>query len=93
MRQASLEGDAASVNGSRWVPVAMMGVVPVKVTAEDGGIRPGDLLTASCIPGHARRAEPVTIEGVEFYRPGTVLGKALQPLESGTGTINVLLMM
>jgi hypothetical protein len=35
----------------------------------------------------------VTVEGVEFYRPGTVLGKALQPLESGTGTITVLLTM
>jgi hypothetical protein len=93
MRHPSLDTDAASTSGGRWVPVAMTGVVPVKVTAEDGAIRPGDLLTASCVPGHARRAEPVTIEGAEIYRPGTLLGKALQPLESGTGTINVLLMI
>jgi hypothetical protein len=71
----------------------MTGVVPVKVTADRGAIKPGDLLTASCVPGHARRAEPVTLEGVELYRPGTVLGKALEPLESGTGTVTVLPMM
>ncbi len=98
MRHGSLD-TAAAADGTdapaddRWVPVAMMGVVPVKVTADTGAIRPGDLLSSSCTPGHARRAEPVRIEGIEIYRPGTVIGKALQPLESGTGTINVLLMM
>jgi hypothetical protein len=96
--RASLDaGTALTTNAGpddrRWIPVALMGVVPVKVTAERGAIRPGDLLAASCVPGHARRAEPVTIDGVAFHRPGTVLGKALQPLESGTGVINVLLTM
>ena len=39
MRQPPLEADAASADGSRWVPVAMMGLVPVKATAEDGAIQ------------------------------------------------------
>jgi hypothetical protein len=34
-----------------------------KVTADRGAIRPGDLLTTSCVPGHAMRAEPVTLNG------------------------------
>ena len=57
---------------------------------EDGTISPGDLLTTSSTPGHAMKAEPVTIEGVEIYAPGTILGKALEPLEEGTGVILVL---
>ena len=73
--------------------MALMGVVPVKVSAERAPICPGDLLTSSPVPGHAMRAEPVLLDGIKIHRPGTVLGKALQPLASGTGTINVLLTM
>ena len=36
------------------------------------------------------KAQPVNIGGVEIYRPGTVLGKAMGTLESGTGTIELL---
>jgi len=50
----------------------------------------GDLLTTSSTPGYAMRASPVTIEGITFYLPGTILGKALEPLEEGTGVILVL---
>jgi hypothetical protein len=50
----------------------------------------GDLLTTSSIPGFAMRAEPVNIDGIEIYRPGTILGKAMGTLESGTGIIEVL---
>ena len=53
-----------------------------KVDASYGAIRPGDLLTTSATPGHAGRAENP--------RPGTILGKALESLESGTGLIRVL---
>ena len=65
------------------VPLAIMGVVPVKVTVEGGVIRPGDLLTSSSLPGHAMRAERTT--GI-----GTVIGKALQGLSAGTGMIRML---
>ncbi len=72
------------------VPLAVVGVVPVKVTAENGAIRPGDLLTTSSTPGHAMRAMPVEVAGVQFYQPGTIIGKALEGLDTGTGTILVL---
>ncbi len=73
------------------IPLAVTGVVPVKASAENGAIQPGDLLTTSATPGHAMKASPVEIGGVSIYRPGTILGKALEPLVSGTGVISVLL--
>ena len=72
-------------------PIAIVGIVPVKVSAENGAIRPGDLLTASNTPGHAMKADPINVGGVEFYRPGTIIGKALEPLDEGTGVIRVLI--
>jgi len=65
------------------VPLAVVGLVPVKVTAENGPILPGDLLVASSTPGHAMKAGP---------NPpvGTVIGKALGALQSGTGVIQML---
>jgi hypothetical protein len=65
------------------VPLAIMGVVPVKVSAENGAIAPGDLLITSSAPGHAMKAGPNP-------SVGTVLGKALQPLRTGTGVIQML---
>jgi len=70
--------------------VALAGRVPCRVDAGYGAIHPGDVLTTSATPGHAMKAVPVNAGGVEIYRPGTVLGKALGTLESGTGTIEVL---
>jgi hypothetical protein len=83
-------GVDASLAGE--VPVAMMGVVPTEVTAINGAIRPGDLLTSSSIPGYAMRATPTLVHGLAIYPTGTILGKALQPLSSGRGEIQVLLM-
>ena len=34
---------------------------------------------------------PVTMGGITIHRPGTILGKALEPLESGTGEVLTLL--
>ena len=39
------------------------------------------------------KARPVVVGGVAIYPTGTILGKALAPLASGRGTIEVLLMM
>ncbi len=72
------------------VPIAVAGRVPCKVDASYGAIHPGDVLTTSPTPGHAMKAEPVVIEGVEIYKPSTTVGKALGTIESGTGTIEVL---
>ena len=76
----SVTGDDPSAG----VPVAILGVVACKVSAENGPIRPGDLLVTSATPGHAMRADR------ERTLPGTILGKALESLDSGTGLIQVL---
>ncbi|MCK4458560.1 MAG: hypothetical protein KAU52_02415 [Methanosarcinales archaeon] len=75
-------------DGERLIAVA--GRVPCKVDASYAPIMPGDLLTTSDTPGHAMKAHPVEIGGIEIYRPGTTIGKALEPLDSGTGVIEVL---
>lgn len=68
------------------VPLAVVGVVPVKVSAENGAIQPGDLLVTSDIPGHAMAA------GADPPQ-GTVIGKALEGLENGTGVIRILVIL
>ncbi len=68
------------------VPVALVGVVPVKASAENGPIVPGDLLTTSSTPGHAMRAG-------DNPPLGTVVGKALEPLAEGAGLIEMLVML
>jgi hypothetical protein len=76
-------GNAQFADEEGYVPLAMMGVVPVKASAENGAITPGDLLVASDTPGHAMRAG-------ENPPQGTVIGKALSPLEEGTGYIQMI---
>jgi hypothetical protein len=64
--------------------MAMMGIVPTKVTAENGPIKTGDLLVASSTPGRA-------MKGTDRGRMlGAVIGKAMGSLDSGTGVIEVL---
>ncbi len=64
------------------IPVAVVGIAPCKVSAENGSISPGDLLVTSSTPGHAMRDDDPKV--------GTILGKALESLSSGTGVIKVL---
>jgi hypothetical protein len=71
--------------------VALLGIVPVKVTDENGAIQPGDLLTTSSLPGHAMKATPTLVNGIRIYPTGTILGKALTSLEQGSGVIQVLI--
>jgi hypothetical protein len=70
--------------------LAVAGRVPCRADAQYGAIHPGDILTTSDNPGYAMKARPVNAGGVEIYKPATVLGKAMGSLESGTGTIDVL---
>jgi len=65
-------------------PLAMVGKVFCKVDADVMAIEIGDLLTTSDIPGHAMKA----VDPVKAF--GTVIGKALQPLDKGKGMIAVL---
>ncbi|HEV7240019.1 MAG TPA: hypothetical protein VGQ36_12340 [Thermoanaerobaculia bacterium] len=41
--------------------------------------------------GVAMRSVPFEINGRRFHQPGTIIGKALEPLPSGEGEILVLL--
>jgi hypothetical protein len=75
------------------VPVALLGVVPTKVSAENGPIRAGDLLVTSRTPGYAMKAPRLVVGGVAVYPTGAILGKALEPLARGTGVIRVLVML
>jgi hypothetical protein len=67
------------------LPMAMVGIVPVKVTAEDGPIKAGDLLVTSSKMGYA-------MKGADRSRMlGAVIGKALNDMNSGEGVIEVLI--
>jgi hypothetical protein len=63
--------------------IAMVGVVKVKVTTQNGNIEKGDLLATSDLKGHAMKA---TEEKV-----GTVIGKALENFSGNTGEITALI--
>lgn len=65
--------------------VALAGIVQCKADATYGAIQIGDLLTVSPNAGHAMRAD--------LSLPGTVVGKALESLGTGTGHIKVLVML
>lgn len=79
-----LGGGSAEDDPQGYIPVAMMGIVPIKVTASNGPIQRGDLLTTSSIPGYAMKATNP--------QPGAILGKAMGELESGEGVIEVYLL-
>jgi hypothetical protein len=70
--------------------IAVAGRVPCKVDATHTPIHAGDLLTTSDNPGYAMKAVPDVINGHKYYPDGTILGKAMGSLDSGTGTIEVL---
>ncbi|HKC65849.1 MAG TPA: hypothetical protein VKB86_19555, partial [Pyrinomonadaceae bacterium] len=71
--------------------VATTGRVKVMVDASKSPIHVGDLLVTSDEEGVAMKSEPVDVGGVKLHRPGTLIGKALEPLEGGKGKILVLL--
>ncbi len=73
------------------VLVGTTGRVRLAVDASRGPIQIGDLLVTSNIPGVAMKSEAINIGGVQIHRPGTLVGKALEPLAKGQGKILVLL--
>jgi hypothetical protein len=66
------------------LPVALIGRVKAKVTAEAGAIQVGDLLTTSSTPGHLMKCNDI-LKGT-----GATAGKALEPFKGDKGMITVL---
>ena len=77
--------------GEGKLKVATTGRVKVRVDATREPIKVGDLLVTSEAEGVAMKSVEVDLGGVKIHRPGTIIGKALEPLASGTGEILVLL--
>ncbi|MEA2326913.1 MAG: hypothetical protein QOE68_1872 [Thermoanaerobaculia bacterium] len=84
-------GVILGIEGPSKAQIATTGRVKVRVDATHAAIRVGDLLVTGTEPGTAMRSEPLALAGIEIHRPGTVIGKALEPLASGRGEILVLL--
>jgi len=88
--------------GTDAARLALTGRVPVKATTENGPISSGDLLTTSSTPGYAMRwsfIDPMQSSNFDELksileenniRRKSVLGKALESLESEEGKIMVL---
>jgi hypothetical protein len=70
--------------GKNSLPVALSGRVWVYADATRNPIRPGDLLTTSGTPGHAMKVTN------HKRANGTIIGKAMSDLKSGTGLVLVL---
>jgi hypothetical protein len=77
--------------GENKVLVATTGRVLVKADASSGPIQVGDLLVTSDKEGFAMKSQPINVGGAQIHRPGTLIGKALEPLAKGQGEIKVLL--
>jgi hypothetical protein len=84
-------GIALGQGGEGKVLVATTGRVRVRVDATRSPVRIGDLLVTGDVPGVAMKSEPVIVGGRRMHAPGTIIGKALEPLEKGVGEILVLL--
>ena len=86
-------GISLGIEGEGKEQIATTGRVKVRVDARMQPIRVGDLLVTGDLPGTAMRSEPMDINGRKFHQPGTIIGKALEPLDGGVGEILVLLSM
>jgi len=88
---SSSPGIILGIAGEGKARIATTGRVKVHVDASRASIRAGDLLVTSDKVGTAMRSEPINVSGTRIHRPGTLIGKALEPLSSGEGDILVLL--
>jgi hypothetical protein len=84
-------GIALGVKSASKALIATTGRVKVHVDATERAVRIGDLLVTSDKPGTAMSSQPVNVGGIKMHRPGTIIGKALEPLRKGEGDILVLL--
>jgi len=72
-------------SGDSRMPVALLGKVYCKVDAQYARVEVGDLLTTSPTMGHAMKAE----DPLKAF--GSVIGKALRPLQEGLGLVPILI--
>ncbi|MFH1413327.1 MAG: hypothetical protein ABIG56_00555, partial [Candidatus Omnitrophota bacterium] len=77
-------GPEVAMNTDEHLPIALIGRVEAKVSAENGPIRVGDLLTTSATPGHLMKCND------RSKCAGAIAGKALESLNEGKGEIKVL---
>ena len=84
-------GVLLGIEGASKAKIATSGRVKVRVDATTHPVKIGDLLVTSDRPGIAMRSEPLDLGGVKIHRPGTLIGKAVEPLPRGQGEILVLL--
>jgi hypothetical protein len=78
-------GIALAPAAGGFVDVAVGSIALVRVDAAYGAVRAGDLLVSSPAAG--------TAMGALAAEAGTILGKALEPLDSGLGAVRVLVML
>jgi hypothetical protein len=88
---SAIPGIVLGEAGEGKIKVATTGRVLVRVDATRTPIRTGDLLVTSDREGTAMRSEPADLGGAKLHRPGTLIGKALEPIADGQGEILVLL--
>lgn len=86
-------GIILGIGGEGMEQIATTGRVKVRVDATASPIAIGDLLVTGKTSGTAMKSEPMLVNGRAFHQPGTIIGKALEPLTGGTGEILVLLSM
>jgi hypothetical protein len=79
---AVLEDASVAAPAAGQVALATGRIVRCRGDAQFGPIAVGDYLVTSPVPGHAMRAGDV--------KSGAILGKAAEPLESGTGLVRVV---
>jgi hypothetical protein len=72
-----------------YMLVVVHGPALVKASAVSGALQPGDLLSTAAAIGAAGKAEMVSLGEVEMALPGTILGKALEPLAAGQSLIYI----
>ncbi|MEX0916518.1 MAG: hypothetical protein WDZ44_00190, partial [Candidatus Spechtbacterales bacterium] len=72
-RPGILLGDRDGADNTKKRPVALSGTVPLKVTTENGDIKPGDPITSSSIPGI----------GMKATQSGRIVGFALGGFSCG----------
>lgn len=91
--QAGLEGPEVTPAGNaapgEYVLVVVQGPAQVNMNALSNNIQPGDLLSTSSNAGLASKAETMSLNGVQTAVPGTVFGKALEPMDGSKEMIYI----
>jgi hypothetical protein len=84
-----IETTPGPVGPGEYLLVVVHGPAQVKASSAAGSIVPGDLLSASGEPGCAGSAPELELQGSVTAVPGTIVGKALEPLSGERALIYV----